>query len=95
MSVFRIVFRQDDGLQPSEDVEAVECLQHDSWIVFLDPSGPCRSVRLQDVERVERVHAKPVAPPSPMQPIRSFPPLPASQPVPSYPPIPAPPPAAF
>jgi len=77
MSVFRIVFREDEETaRPTEDVEAVECVQHNAWIVFLDPSGPCHSVRSDKVERVERVHP------------RDLQRTPSTAPVPSYPPLP-------
>jgi hypothetical protein len=77
MSVFRIVFREDEeSLRPSEVVEAVECVQHNAWIVFLDPSGPCHSVRSDDVERVERVQPTPLARRREPAPPPSYPPLP-------------------
>jgi hypothetical protein len=56
MSMFRIVYRQDDQDQrPSEDVEAVEFIQKEPWIVFLDPAGTCLTVPSREVERVDRL----------------------------------------
>ena len=70
MSIFRITYRSnghDD--RTSEDVEAVEFLQQEPWIVFLDPSGACLTVRSDDVERFERVQlAVPAPPPQPSAP---------------------------
>ena len=77
MSVFRIVYRQQDHDQrPAEDVEAVEFVQKDPWIVFLDPAGTCLTVRSDDIESIERLQMTlpPVAvPPRPP----SDPPFPA------------------
>jgi hypothetical protein len=56
MSVFRVVYRQrQQDHQPSEDVEAVEFIQKEPWILFLDPAGTCLTIRSEDVERIERV----------------------------------------
>jgi hypothetical protein len=77
MSVFRVVYRhRDRDPYPSEDVEAVEFIQKEPWIVFLDPAGTCLTVRSEDVERIERVKLgrPPVADPPPRPP--SDPPIP-------------------
>ncbi len=56
MSVFRIVYRQlEADRRPPEDVEAVEFVQMEPWIVFLDPAGTCLTVRTEHVEHIERV----------------------------------------
>jgi hypothetical protein len=70
MSIFRITYRSNGQDQrTSEDVEAVEFLQQEPWIVFLDPSGACLTVRSDDVERIERVQlAVPVTAPPPSAP---------------------------
>jgi hypothetical protein len=78
MSVFRIVYRQHDHDHPSsEDVDAVEFVQKEPWIVFLDPAGTCRTVRSRDVERIERLQLTPPASEEPAS-IPSYPPIPAS-----------------
>ena len=60
MSTFRIVYRERDGAcPPNEEVAASEFLVQDPWIVFLDPSGACLSVRSDRVERIERVTMDP------------------------------------
>ena len=76
MSIFRIVYRQHDHDQrPSEDVEATEFVEREPWIVFLDPSGTCLTVRSENVERIERLQlALPATEPLPSPP--SDPPLP-------------------
>ena len=78
MSVFRIVYRQrEQARRPAEDVEAVEFVQKDPWIVFLDPAGTCLTVRSEEIESIERVQMTPaptVLPPGPP----SDPPLPPS-----------------
>jgi hypothetical protein len=76
MSVFRVVYRQRQQDQyPFEEVEAVEFIQKEPWIVFLDPAGTCLTIRSEDVERIERVQLT--------RPPTDLPPSP-----PSYPPIP-------
>ena len=60
MSTFRIVYRERGGASPPhEEVAASEFLVQDPWIVFLDPSGACLSVRSEYVERIERVTMDP------------------------------------
>ena len=55
MSGFRITYRKDDPEgRTYEDVEAVEFIQQEPWIVFLDPSGVCLTIRSEEVNRVER-----------------------------------------
>jgi len=70
MSIFRVVYRQDGSDHPrSEEVQAVECIRRDPWIVFLDPAGTCLVVRSEDVQRVERISlAPPRAEPTPSPP---------------------------
>jgi hypothetical protein len=56
MSVFRIVYRQrEQDRRRAEDVEAVEFVQKDPWIVFLDPAGTCLTVRSEEIESIERL----------------------------------------
>ena len=56
MSVFRVVYRQNyPGHRPPEEVEAVEFIRRDPWIIFLDPAGTCATVRSDDVQRIERI----------------------------------------
>jgi hypothetical protein len=76
MSVFRVVYRQrQQDLHPSEEVEAVEFIQKEPWIVFLDPAGTCLTIRSEDVERIERVQlTRPPTDPPPSPP--SYPPIP-------------------
>ena len=75
MSVFRVVYRQRRDQNTSEDVEAVEFIQKEPWIVFLDPAGACLTIRSDDVERIERVQLMlPPADPPPSP--RSDPPIP-------------------
>lgn len=67
MSVYRIIYRQNDqGRRPPEDVEAVEFVKMEPWIVFLDPAGTCLTVRSEAVERIERPQSAP--PPAPPEP---------------------------
>jgi hypothetical protein len=69
MSAFRIVYRhRDDDQLRFEDIEAVEFVQKEPWLLFLDPAGTCRTIRLEDVERIERVHPAPPVPASPPPP---------------------------
>jgi len=70
MSIFRIVYRQNDYDQvTSERVEATEFLERKPWIVFLDPSGTCLTLRSESVERIERLQpALPAAEPRPSPP---------------------------
>ena len=76
MSVFRVVYRQRQQDQPPpEEVEAVEFIQKEPWIVFLDPAGTCLTIRSEDVERIERVQlTRPPTDPPPSPP--SYPPIP-------------------
>jgi hypothetical protein len=78
MSAFRITYREHDSeVRTCEEVEAVEFIQQDPWIVFLDPSGVCLSVRSDNVERVERiVRSTPNADPEPGP--ASYPALPST-----------------
>jgi len=79
MSVFRIVYRQrEEEQRPAEDVEAVEFVQKDPWIVFLDPAGTCLTLRSDEVESIERLQMTlpPAVAPPPGPP--SDPPLPRS-----------------
>ena len=56
MSVFRVVYLQTHpGQRPPEEVEAVEFIRRDPWIIFLDPAGTCATVRSEDVQRIERI----------------------------------------
>lgn len=76
MSIFRIVYRQNNHDQlPSEDVEATEFLEREPWIVFLDPSGTCLTIRSENVERIERLQLTLPATEPPSRP-PSDPPLP-------------------
>jgi hypothetical protein len=76
MSVFRVVYRQRlQDQPPPEEVEAVEFIQKEPWIVFLDPAGTCLTIRSEDVERIERVQlTRPHTDPPPSPP--SYPPIP-------------------
>ena len=77
MSTFRITYRQGDQSQRrSEDIEAVEFVRQEPWIVFLDPSGACLTLRSETVERIERLQV--LTPPSP----RPTPGLPSDLPLP-------------
>jgi hypothetical protein len=59
MSTFRITYRQTGEASPrDEEIDAVEFLVQEPWIVFLDPSGACLSVRSDQVERVQRVQVR-------------------------------------
>ena len=76
MSTFRIVYRQDQDDQRSpHDVEAVEFVRRDPWIIFLDPAGTCFTTRVRTVcNRIERlVLGSPRLEPTPSPP--SDPPL--------------------
>ena len=77
MSIFRVFYRQGaQAPRPSEEIDAVEFIQREPWIVFLDATGACLSIRSEDVERIERVRPpSPVVEPPPGPP--SDPPLPA------------------
>jgi hypothetical protein len=56
MSTFRVVYRQDqDDQRPPEEVDAVEFIRRDPWIIFLDPAGTCFTTRSESVQRIERV----------------------------------------
>ena len=57
MSTFRVVYRQDqdDQLPPEEEVEAVEFIRRDPWIIFLDPAGTCFTTRSECVQRIEQI----------------------------------------
>jgi hypothetical protein len=61
VSTFRITYRQTDEALPEEEIDAVEFLVQEPWIVFLDPSGACLSVRSDQVERVRRVPIRPTS----------------------------------
>ena len=69
MSTFRVVYRQEhDQDHPPDEVDAVEFIRRDPWIVFLDPAGTCFTTRSEEVQRIERLvlGAPPVEPrPSP------------------------------
>ena len=78
MSVFRVVYRQSHLEEhPPEEIEAVEFIRRDPWIVFLDPAGTCAIVRSDDVQRVERITLA-VPPSEPTPPLPSDPVIPAS-----------------
>ena len=56
MSTFRVVYRQDqDAQRPPDEVDAVEFIRRDPWIIFLDPAGTCFTTRSESVQRIERV----------------------------------------
>ncbi len=56
MSTFRVVYRQDHNNQRLPDeVDAVEFIRRDPWIIFLDPAGTCFTTRSEEVQRIERV----------------------------------------
>jgi len=77
MSTFRIIYRQSDqDPRPAEYIEAVEFIQQEPWIVFLDPSGACLSVRSESVDHIERMQTamRSYVPSTPSP--RSDPPLP-------------------
>lgn len=77
MSGFRISYRTSDPEgQTTEDVEAVEFIQQEPWIVFLDPTGVCLAVRSDRVERVERL--VPVTRVADPPPVPAYPALPSS-----------------
>ena len=76
MSVFRVVYRQRlQDQPPPEEVEAVEFIQKEPWIVFLDPAGTCLTIRSENVERIERLQLTLPATEPPSRP-PSDPPLP-------------------
>ncbi len=77
MSTFRIVYQQSgQDPRPADTIEAVEFITQDPWIVFLDPSGACLSVRSESVDHIERIQTAlpPYTPATPSPP--SDPPLP-------------------
>ena len=77
MSTFRVVYRQDqDDQPPPDEVDAVEFIRRDPWIIFLDPAGTCFTTRSERVQRIEQlVLGSPRFEPTPSPP--SDPPLPA------------------
>jgi hypothetical protein len=56
MSTFRVVYRQDqDTPRPPDEVDAVEFIRRDPWIIFLDPAGTCFTTRSESVQRIEQL----------------------------------------
>jgi hypothetical protein len=70
MSTFRVVYRQDrDAQRPPDEVDAVEFIRRDPWIIFLDPAGPCFTTRTERVQRIEQlVPGSPRVEPTPSPP---------------------------
>jgi len=77
VSTFKIVYQlSDQDPPPVEYIEAVEFIQREPWIVFLDPSGACLSVRSEAVHHIERVQPAVTSDVSAAPRPRSDPPLP-------------------
>jgi len=77
VSTFRITYRQSDPSQrQSEEIDAVEFVRQEPWIVFLDPSGACLTVRSETVERIERLRVAMPLLPAPTPELPSDLPLP-------------------